>query len=78
MDGKIYAEWMPLKKVFVYRPGIEMFFGLLNPAGSLYERSFSRVQAHKEHDILTNTLKKERLMKYHWEEKNSSVNFSNF
>lgn len=59
MDGKVYAEWDPLKKVFIHRPGIEMFFGLLNPTGSLYERAFSRNQARQEHEILENALKNE-------------------
>jgi arginine deiminase len=59
MDGKIKAEWEPLKKVFIHRPGIEMFFGLLDPASSLYERAFSRDGAIKEHEMLENVLKKE-------------------
>ena len=59
MDGKIKAEWDPLKKVIIHRPGIEMFFGLLNPSGSLYERPFSRSQARKEHEILENALQTE-------------------
>ncbi|WP_194847057.1 arginine deiminase family protein [Candidatus Neptunochlamydia vexilliferae] len=59
MDGKIRAEWDPLKKVVVHRPGIEMFFGLLDPYGSLYERAFSRDGARFEHDMLTRILDKE-------------------
>lgn len=59
MEGIVHAEWDRLKKVFIHRPGIEMFFGLLNPSGSLYERPFSREQARKEHEILENALKTE-------------------
>jgi arginine deiminase len=59
MDGKIRAEWEPLKKVVIHRPGMEMFFGLLDPVHSLYERAFSREGALKEHEMLENVLKKE-------------------
>ncbi|HRW58446.1 MAG TPA: arginine deiminase family protein [Chlamydiales bacterium] len=59
MDGKIKAEWQPLKKVVIHRPGIEMFFGLLDPTGSLYERPFSREGALKEHHVLETVLKNE-------------------
>lgn len=59
MDGKIRAEWDPLKKVVIHRPGIEMFLGLLEPYGSLYERAFSRDQARKEHEELERVLKNE-------------------
>ena len=59
MLGKIKAEWNSLKKVVVHRPGIEMFFGLLEPYGSLYERAFSRSGARREHEFLEVILKKE-------------------
>lgn len=59
MDGKIKAEWDPLKKIIVHKPGIEMFFGLLEPYGSLYERAFSRDGARYEHEMLTRILEKE-------------------
>jgi len=59
MDGIIHAEWDPLKKVVIHRPDIEMFFGLLDPHSSLYERAFSREGALREHEILENTLRKE-------------------
>ena len=52
MDGIIRAEWNTLKKIVVHRPGIEMFLGLLEPYGSLYERAFSRDGARKEHESL--------------------------
>ena len=59
MDGIIKAEWEPLKKIVVHKPGIEMFLGLLEPYGSLYERAFSRDGARYEHDFLTRVLEKE-------------------
>ncbi|MFH1830422.1 MAG: arginine deiminase family protein [Pseudomonadota bacterium] len=59
MEGKIRAEWDPLKKVVIHRPGIEMFLGLMEPYGSLYERAFSRDEARREHEVLEHTLKHE-------------------
>ncbi len=59
MDGVIRAEWEPLKKVVIHRPGIEMFFGLLDPGASLYERAFSKEGALKEHEMMENVLRKE-------------------
>ena len=55
--GKIRAEWDHLKEVAVHKPGMEMFFGLLNPKASLYERPFNRYKARNEHDLLVETLK---------------------
>lgn len=59
MDGIIKAEWDVLKKVVIHRPGIEMYLGLLEPYGSLYERAFSRDGARKEHESLERILKHE-------------------
>ncbi|NGX56308.1 MAG: Arginine deiminase [Candidatus Anoxychlamydiales bacterium] len=59
MLGKIKAEWDPLKKVVIHRPGMEMFFGLLEPYSSLYERPFSKSGAIREHEMLEMILKKE-------------------
>jgi arginine deiminase len=59
MEGKIRAEWDPLNKVVVHRPGMEMFFGLLDPTASLYERAFSRLGSVREHEALENALLKE-------------------
>ena len=56
MDGVIKAEWNPLRKVVMHRPGIEMFLGLLEPYGSLYERAFSRDGARKEHEAVERIL----------------------
>lgn len=57
MTTKIKAEWDRLKKVAVHTPGMEMFFGLLDPFASLYERAFSQRDALKEHEVLQYTLK---------------------
>ena len=46
-------------KVAVHRPGIEMFFGLLEPYAALYERAFSRYEARREHDALVRALREE-------------------
>lgn len=59
MIGKIKAEWLPLSKVVIHRPGMEMFFGLLDPHSSLYERAFSMEGARMEHRILENVLRKD-------------------
>ena len=59
MKAKVNAEWDTLRKVAVHSPGIEMYFGLLDPFASLYERSFSMEKAIREHDLLTYTLKHE-------------------
>ncbi len=59
MKAKINAEWDTLRKVAVHSPGIEMYFGLLDPFASLYERSFSMEKAIKEHEILRYILKHE-------------------
>jgi arginine deiminase len=53
------AEWDTLREVVVHRPGIEMFFGLLEPYASLYERAFSRYEARMEHEGLEQTLRRE-------------------
>ncbi|MBP1929797.1 arginine deiminase [Methanolinea mesophila] len=59
MTAKIRAEWDPLRKVVIHRPGIEMFFGLLEPYASLYERAFSRFGARREHERLEYILRYE-------------------
>ncbi len=59
MTARARAEWEPLRKVAVHRPGIEMFFGLLEPYAALYERAFSRYEARREHDALVQTLREE-------------------
>ncbi len=59
MAAGVRAEWERLRTVAVHRPGIEMFFGLLDPYAALYERAFSRYEARREHDVLTRTLREE-------------------
>jgi arginine deiminase len=59
MRSGIRAEWDPLKTVVIHRPGIEMFFGLLEPFASLYERAFSRYGARAEHRRLEEILRQE-------------------
>ncbi|MCL4375783.1 arginine deiminase family protein [Candidatus Marsarchaeota archaeon] len=59
MEGRIRAEWDTLKKVIVHKPGIEMFFGLLDPHASLYERAFSQNAALKDHDRLVYALREQ-------------------
>lgn len=59
MGSKVVAEWHPLEEVVVHRPGIEMFFGLLEPFSFLYERTFSMDEAIFEHMNLEHTLEAE-------------------
>lgn len=59
MKGKIRAEWHNLTTVVIHRPGMEMFFGLLDPQSSLYERAFSMDGARSEHRMLENILSRE-------------------
>jgi arginine deiminase len=59
MSAKIKAEWNRLRKVALHTPGIEMYFGLLDPYASLYEKAFSRCNAIREHERLAYTLKHE-------------------
>ena len=57
MEGRIIAEWEPLRKAVVHKPGIEMFFGLLDPGASLYERAFNQTAATEEHEKLVSALR---------------------
>ena len=50
------AEWDPLRHVMVHEPGIEVFFALLDPGASLYERFFSHHEARWEHRQLCDLL----------------------
>ncbi len=59
MAAGVRAEWERLRRIAVHRPGIEMFFGLLEPYAALYERAFSRYEARREHDHLERTLREE-------------------
>ena len=57
MDGKINAEWDRLGKVAVHRPGVEAFFGILDPSASLYNKPFNLHSSQTEHDELVRVLK---------------------
>ena len=59
MTAKIQAEWDRVHRLAIHRPGIEMFFGLLAPDASLYERVFNRYEARREHERLEYTLRHE-------------------
>ena len=59
VNTKIRSEWDRLRAVAIHRPGIEMFFGLLEPYGSLYERAFSQDGAIREHERLEHILEHE-------------------
>jgi len=59
MTAKIRAEWDRLHRVAIHRPGMEMWFGLLAPHASLYERAFNRYEARGEHERLEYTLRHE-------------------
>ncbi len=50
------AEWDRLQEVLIHRPGIEMFFGLMEPYAFLYERAFSIDDAVAEHAGLERAL----------------------
>ncbi len=50
------AEWDPLREVLLHRPGVEMFFGLLEPYSFLYEEAFSLTGAVAEHRALEQAL----------------------
>ncbi|MCI4330230.1 MAG: arginine deiminase family protein [Thermoplasmata archaeon] len=57
MTAGAIAEWHPLRRVVVRPPGMEAFFGLLEPYTSLYERVFSLQKARREHEELVETLR---------------------
>ena len=59
MSARAIAEWHPLRRVVVRPPGMEAFFGLLEPYASLYERVFSLRHARREHEELVETLRSE-------------------
>ena len=56
LKTRALAEWHNLRDVMIHRPGIEMFFGLLEPFSFLYERAFSMDGAIYEHANLEHTL----------------------
>src|ERR671922_298379 len=56
LESKVRAEWDTLQDVVIHRPGIEMFFGLIEPFAFLYERSFNMDLAIHEHNELRHAL----------------------
>jgi arginine deiminase len=52
MMTRARAEWEKLRRAAIHRPGIEMWFGLLAPYASLYERPFNHCEALSEHEKL--------------------------
>jgi arginine deiminase len=56
MGNSARAEWHRLQEVLIHRPGIEMFFGLMEPYSFLYERAFSADGAIYEHTQLEHAL----------------------
>ena len=56
METRVRAEWDTLRDVVIHRPGIEMFFGLIEPFAFLYERSFNMDLAIHEHNELRHAL----------------------
>src|SRR5206468_12163405 len=56
LESIVHAEWDTLRDVVIHRPGIEMFFGLIEPFAFLYERSFNMDLAIHEHDELRHAL----------------------
>jgi arginine deiminase len=56
MEVRVRAEWDTLRTVVVHSPGMEMFFGLLEPYASLYDRAFSQDGAVIEHKHLEEIL----------------------
>jgi arginine deiminase len=59
------AEWQSLDEVLIHRPGVEMFFGLMEPYSFLYERAFRIDEATYEHTVLEHALTEERVTVRH-------------
>lgn len=55
------AEWDRLEEVLIHRPGVEMFFGLMEPFSFLYERAFRVDEATYEHAALEHALTEENV-----------------
>lgn len=54
---KITAEWKKVTSILLHEPGIEMFYGILDPDTFLYMRRFDTIRAIAQHRNLQNTLK---------------------
>jgi arginine deiminase len=57
VTARALAEWHPLRRVVLRPPGMEAFFGLLEPYQALYERVFSLSRARREHEELVEALR---------------------
>jgi len=68
MEAKIRAEWDRLAHVVVRHPGIEFFFGLLDPKSSLFERYFDFSEACNEHSDLIGKLERNDVKVDHLDE----------
>lgn len=53
------AEWAPPKIVLMHTPGIEQFFGVIQPEAALYERGFNLERAAKQHNAFVSLLKEQ-------------------
>ncbi|BCU69561.1 arginine deiminase family protein [Stygiolobus caldivivus] len=58
------AEWEPLRRVALHKPGLEVFFGLLSPQHSLYKKRFDFMRARREYEELIDTLQGEGVKIY--------------
>jgi len=54
---RITSEWSKLRTVLVHEPGIEMFYGILDPDAFLYMRRFNVERAINQHKQMVNKLK---------------------
>ncbi|ARM76632.1 arginine deiminase family protein [Acidianus manzaensis] len=54
---KITAEWKRTRSLLLHEPGIEMFYGILDPDTFLYMRRFNIIKAVQQHKKLQETLK---------------------
>ncbi len=55
---RITSEWSKLSTVLVHEPGIEMFYGILDPEAFLYMRRFNIEKAINQHRQMVCKLKK--------------------
>lgn len=62
--ARCWAEWQPARKILVYTPGEELFYGVVHPAAALFERSFSTKEAAAEHRNWIEQLQSEGIRVY--------------
>ncbi|BDC17135.1 arginine deiminase family protein [Acidianus sp. HS-5] len=55
---RITSEWSKLRTVLVHEPGIEMFYGILDPDAFLYMRRFNIEKAINQHKQMVGKLEK--------------------